>query len=120
MDPISLLCINSYNLYMATLVGNPAPWVEKLNKELTNPLIGDLVIEISTIHHREHDKNRFGTLVKFIQTPVFTPAQWAEAQKYSEGNEPMPYEKGVVIFTSDGVEFTWTNASFIKVIQGLR
>jgi hypothetical protein len=45
----------AYNLYGATLVGDPAPFVEELGKRIREYVPGDLVLECSTIYNRERD-----------------------------------------------------------------
>jgi len=76
---------------------------------------GQLVMEISTIHHRDRDQFRFGYLISEGRVPLYTEEEWEQIDDKCEG-EQRPTEKGYKIkLLTTGQEYTWTNAMFIRV-----
>jgi hypothetical protein len=113
---LTLLCVNAYLLYRETIC-SLSPNQERLQNDIRNPGIGDLVMEISTIYNRERDTARIGVLLRIDSRPIFTPEIAAES---GIPEEEIPHEQVFVIQTLSGAEYDWTNASFIKVKQNLR
>lgn len=97
----------AYNLYLATLVGDPAPRVKRLYDRVRAPIVGDLVLEVSTIHDEARVGTRLGRLVRIAQEPVGTAEEW--------GDEPIPNEPVWYLELTDGRGYGWKNASFIAV-----
>ena len=107
-EVLALLCINTYNLYVSTLVGNPCLSTKTLGELIKNPQVGDLVMETSTIYDRARDEHRFGNLLRIEMRP------WRE----SEGPDDVPpLHPFYVIESLAGGEYTWENASFIRVLD---
>lgn len=104
----------AYNLYLSTLVGDPAPRIKQLGDRISRPVVGDMVLEVSTIHDETRVGTRLGRLVREALEPMYTPEGW-----YAEGNagpdEPIPRERVQYIELSDGREYRWHNARFITV-----
>jgi len=109
-----LLVVNAYQLYSCALSA-PSPNGRNLLSVLSNPQVGDLVMEISTIYSPERDNIRVGRLLRVEAKPLYTDQEW---QEQGEVTEPIPTEKAYVIESLlDEQEITWTNANFIKVVE---
>lgn len=67
-------------LRKATLVGNPAPIVTRMNERMRNPQPGDLVMEESTTYRRDEDiqVKGFGILIAHRQEWWQTDEEWAK------------------------------------------
>lgn len=93
------LAVAGYEAYSNSLVGNPAPRVQRYYERASHPQVGDLVLEISRGFHGRWDRDRFGELVHIGQEhgdTVYRVARWPEDE--------------------DGVWVTnWFNASFIAI-----
>jgi hypothetical protein len=75
------------HLQTASLVGNPAPVVQRIYERIKNPQPGDLVVESSTgVRTRDLDTRTkaFGILIEHRNEWWETDAEW-EAQKRAEG-----------------------------------
>lgn len=109
----------AYSLYLATLVGDPAPRIKELHQTLTHPQPGDLVLEISSIYDARPERagTRLGRLESFGYEPMWTPEEWAEMGE--ESSAAIPREKVYYITLADGREYRWHNAAFIVVPQGI-
>lgn len=103
----------AYNLYGATLVGNPAPFVEELGGRIRHFVPGDLVLECSTIHMRERDGTRLGRLIRTAFEPLWTPEEWAA--KGEDDPDEIPVVQMWYLQLADGREYRWHNARFIAV-----
>lgn len=108
-----LFFVTAYNLYLMTLVGNPAPVVEATGKWMRDPRLGDLVMETSTIWNAERDAERFGRLVRVSLDPVWTPEEWAASGE--DASTPIPTHRVWYVALPDGREYRWHNASFIAI-----
>jgi hypothetical protein len=104
-----LLEITAYNLYMATLVGNPAPRVKQLYDRITKPQVGDMVLETSTIWMEDRNGTRMGKLLRVVREPMYTDEEWSEMR------EPIPLDTFWYIELPDGSEFRWYNCGFIAI-----
>lgn len=119
-----LMEISAYNLYLATLVGDPAPRVKKIGDRMCAPVPGDLVLETSTIY-REGERYesligcRLGRLVRTAREDVCTAEQWYDHEGGEASGEPIPTERVWYIEIADGREYRWRNASFIAVPDGI-
>lgn len=108
-----LLCVSAYELYLRTLVGNPAPNTAALFEELTHPKPGDLVLETSSIGlNRCKATERIGRLIRIDEVPAWSTEENA-------GSDPIPTVKRWILALEleDYREFSWENASFIKVLE---
>jgi hypothetical protein len=117
-----LLEVSAYRLYLSCL-GNTAPDARVLYGRMINPQVGDVVMEISTIHHdgqrpryESRTGDRIGTLMRIESEPMHTPEQWAEG---GYGDEPIPTERAWYLRLLDGREYRWVNASFIALPSDL-
>lgn len=107
----------AYAAYTATLVGKAPDCTINFNRRMREPLVGDLVIEISTVYRSRGttDLDAVGYLeettrekVVFTGDPDFV---WdADVEGQSHPTEPVTY-----IRTLDGRRFRWTNASFVAL-----
>lgn len=107
-----------YNLYGATLVGNPAPSVKALHDRMVNPKVGDLVLEVSSIWQEGRTGTRLGRLVKIALEPMYTAEQWYGDME-AEPEEKIPNEHVWYLTLADGREYHWTNAQFVAVPTNL-
>jgi hypothetical protein len=96
----------AYNLYRATIVGDPAPFVRELGTRMANPQPGDLVLETTTLRRPNSYGARLGRLLRIVDEPF---PDWPD----DEGDAPL--ERVWYITLPDGREYRWTNASFIAV-----
>jgi hypothetical protein len=104
----------AYNLYLSTLVGNPAPRTREIGDRMRAPQVGDLVLEISTIYYADRVAERIGRLVRTEREPMYTAKEWYEDNE-ADADEPIPDERVWYIALPDGREYRWTNAAFIAV-----
>lgn len=116
---LRLVAINAYAAYMNTLVGNPAPAVEKQGKRTQDPQVGDVVLETSTVwrvsRHVEDTPGEFHGLGVLLRR-VREPCPRAEDEEDDGATEEVFYIRPL-----DGSvpECRWTNASFIRVLVSL-
>lgn len=116
---VELLKISAHELYRSTLVGSPAPRVEELGRELSEPKPGDLVMEITTHRMKERDPlEGIGRLVARGLAPYYATREDARAAGW-EDDEPIPDREvwDITLEFDDGRAFRWENASFIKVLE---
>lgn len=116
--------ISAYNLYLATLVGDPAPRVKKIGDRMRAPVPGDLVLEISTIYreggrYESRVGERLGRLLRVVREDVYTAEVWYGRECGAQPGEPIPTERVWYIELADGREYRWHNASFIAVPEGI-
>lgn len=115
-----LLEVSAYAVYKATLIGNPPPFIEALGKEIANPHVGDLVMEVSTFGARVRNGRGIGRLLRIEERPVTSPEEWAAGG--GKPDEPIPTHRCYVIapLDDDGPpEVAWEDATFIKVLERL-
>lgn len=69
----------AHMLRMATLVGNPAPIVQRISGRMRNPQPGDLVVEESTAYRTDEDTRikAFGILIEHRVEWWETDEEWA-------------------------------------------
>jgi hypothetical protein len=117
---LRLLCVNAYNLYCETIVGL-SPFLKKVNERIKEPVIGDIVMETSTIWTPERDEHRIGRFLRIEHRPMRTEAEWrAEwAPREPEGEIPTDPHTIIEPLVRPGTEYSWYNASFILVPAGI-
>jgi hypothetical protein len=97
-----LLVKSAYAAYIATLIGNAPPATHKQYKFFSNPSIGDLVLEVTTIGHKNRDiTQNMGHLIRI--------------EKAKNGN--IFEDKWVIKTLYHNKEFAWSNANFIRVLD---
>jgi hypothetical protein len=110
-----LVEVSAYNLYLATLVGNPAPITRQVHDRIRNPRVGDLVTETSTIYDPARTAERLGRLDRIAREPEFGADEWDEA---TEGR-PAPLETVYYITTLNGESRRWNDCEFIAVLTDI-
>jgi hypothetical protein len=112
---LGLLIASAYANYSSSLIGGPAISLDRFNF-LSKPRVGDLVMEVSSLHMRSHDEHRIGWLVSDQYEPYGTD-QWWEENKADYGEEPRPQERVFTIKRLVGGETSrWTNAMMVRVV----
>lgn len=108
-----------YNAWRASLAvyGNQTPASEAYHERASNPRIGDMVIESSTIHYARNDLKGVGILVDIADEPVdYGDFVWDEE---AEGR-PHPTERVFYLRALDGSLQRWVNAGIIAAVSGLK
>jgi len=87
----------AHHLSTATLVGNPAPVVRRMNERLRLPRIGDLVVTTEVMHGRRDPDDRlkgFGIFLAGRKEWCETDAEWAayKASVHEETASTLPDE----------------------------
>jgi hypothetical protein len=133
---LRLIAINAYGAYRNTLVGNVAPAVKRQFARTSNPVVGDTVLEVSTIwkwakYSDEAPAEQYpgiGVLLRIAAEPCITQEQLDEMHslgdyfKHAEETlSDVPKETVYYIEPLDGSvpEYRWTNARFIRVLTSL-
>jgi len=108
------LASSAYRAYMFSCVSQAPLAVEYMNR-VTNPNVGDLVMEVSNFG--ADAINRIGRLIS--ARPENPPVSQVDPETYDESAWGRPYppymEMTHRIRTLDGREFAWTNARFIAI-----
>jgi len=109
-----------YNAYRAT-IGCNTDVMRAYQARASQPRVGDLVIEATTIYGVRHeggtDLDGIGTLEEIACEPIglgdpdFT---WDEAE-----DGPRPTEEAFYLRTLDGRRFRWINAQIIAAVRDL-
>ena len=95
-----LLLKSAEATYQSSLIGGDIPAVNNRFSFIFNPRVGDLVMETSTLGREEKDSTyNIGWLLRIEKG----------------GNEFM--DKWVLKSLYHGTEFTWQNASFVRVVD---
>lgn len=123
MDSLRLVATLAYNLNSATLVGDPAPFVERLGERIRHPQPGDLVLEETTAARRlaeeTFDSSGLGWLIREVREPVWSEDEWDEDEREMERPRPYsecPTERVFYVDRLDGGgEIRWRDASFIAI-----
>lgn len=106
-----------YNNWDCVLVGNAPEFVRKHFERMSNPIVGDLVIEASTLGMANRDDlDGIGLLEEIAWEKVPFDGPWDEAVE----GQPHPTEKCFYIRTLDGRRFRWTNARIIAALTTMR
>jgi hypothetical protein len=110
---------SAYNAYSNTLISGPKIITDAFNR-MTNPQVGDWVIETSTVfmtrprmrRSPSSDLDGVGILEEIAWENVQFPDPGFVWNEEEEGR-PHPTEKIYYIRTLDGRRFRWSNASII-------
>ena len=120
---LKLLKSSAYAAYSSNLIGGP-PISHWRYEWFKNPRPGDLVMETSTVWMDERDPFRFGYLVSNNFEFRHSDEEWKEALAngdYDEKLDKRPTERiWRIKLLTDGSEYRWENADFIRVTEGLR
>ena len=108
---IRLLAVSAYYAWYNCLVGSPAPRIAELYRELSNPKVGDLVLETSTFGRRFGRPPTIGRLAKVSREHVNAEG-WEE-----DADGPLPFDTFWYLTNLDGEEERWSNCTFIKVLE---
>jgi Lar family restriction alleviation protein len=114
---ITILVANAYAAYSSSLQGTDAShkrfnWFNAIKP-------GDLVMETSTIFMRDRDELRIGFLISDAREPVYSPEEWEAVKEDYEGRHPTERIFRIKLL-SDGREYLWENASFIRVPESVQ
>jgi hypothetical protein len=101
---LKLVAAAAYAAYSNTLCGNPSPNQEAYYKRMSNPEVGDLVLEISRLRGPKVIDS-IGRLISITNEPF---PDW-------EDDEPVPKRDVWTIKTLDDREFRWENCNFIVI-----
>lgn len=72
-----IMCAMAKCLQRATMVGNPAPVVARMDERMRNPQAGDLVVETSRLGRNRMDVETFGILLGRRDEWWQTDEEWA-------------------------------------------
>lgn len=123
-DPIPFAMIAStlrrtiYNGWRASL-GRDSAVAEAFYERSSNPRIGDMVIETSTVHYASMDLKGVGTLLDIRDEPVDFKDEGYVWDEEAEGR-PHPTERVYYLKALDGRVHRWVNASIIAAVSGMR
>jgi hypothetical protein len=120
---LRLIAINAYAAYSNSIMAAHAPRGREIFDRVRQPIVGDLVVETSTIWKWARNEDEapmpdgcpfLGILMKIAYEPY--PRVEGDLEPEPDAREIVHYIKPL-----DGHrdEVRWTNASFIKVFQGL-
>lgn len=116
---VKLLAWATLELWDACVVGNPAPRVQEIYEEMSNPKPGDIVLEISSAGQREWPQGKhLGRLLLRCKAMPRTEEEWTEAE--GAGDWKMDSRRGYgpywYVDPLDGSQRRrWSNAQFIRV-----
>lgn len=110
------------HLGTATLVGNPAPVVERMNERLRNPVSGDLVVEMSAMYGRgDSDRAIQGLGILVLERIEWweTDEKWAQSQAEDgfDLEEPRSTDHAWYIQYGSAARdiCRWTNCTFTTI-----
>jgi hypothetical protein len=123
------LAVAAYNVHRACLVGNPAPIVRRMYERLSNPRVGDLVVETSSVMYRcAHLKpggpggdwyRGVGYLLAHRTEWWHTDADWRQALGAGEWGSEDPRPTDRAWYVQYGPEphdvCRWVNCDFVVV-----
>lgn len=116
-DIIGLLAANVQAAYVSNLRGGEEGIAR--HAWFSSPKLGDLVMETSTIWMPSRDPHRFGYLVSNEYEPRHTDEEWERIKDDYDGVRPTERAYRIKLLT-DGSEYCWVNASFIRVPRSVR
>lgn len=110
---------SAYNAYCNTLIGSAPRCITEAFQRMTNPVIGDWVIETTTIGRFRHsggtDLDAIGVLENVAAEPVkYSDPDFVWDEK--EEGRPHPTERVYYIRTLDGRSFRWINANIVAIL----
>lgn len=110
------------HLQTASLVGNPAPVVQRIYERIKNPQLGDLVVEASTgVRTRDLDTRTkaFGILIEHRDEWWETDAEWealrAEDGGLTEEDRMVDHAWYVQYGNDPGDVCRWVNCDFLAI-----
>ena len=107
MDVYKLLACSAHRAYTNVLSCSNSPKQEEYFKRYSEPVVGDMVLETSSLTRVDSHFESIGRL-KSITWEELPFEDWPE-------DEEKPTEKVYNIELLDGSQYRWTNASFIKI-----
>jgi hypothetical protein len=117
-------------LWDACLVGNPAPRVAEMYERMRHPVIGDVVLETTTVWHKDWPERALGRLtavgpepgypgalmytIESLYFPDRAPTHWTNATLIALPIDESAYlaPPGRVVFTRESLTDSLTDAGF--------
>ena len=117
---LRLIEVANYNLYVSAL-SCVTPKQASLYREMRRPMVGDLVMESTTIYHKNRNPIEcVGTLISTGMAPYFATREEATAAgRYEDESIPERLVWDIRLDFDGGRMFRWENADFIKIKQEL-
>lgn len=115
------LIVMARHLSTATMVGNPAPVVERMGGRLRSPQVGDLVVEQSNAASMRRDGwgRGFGYLVERRREWWHTDEEWTALLadgEYAEDDERPTDDAWYIQYGPAAADICrWTNCSFLVI-----
>jgi hypothetical protein len=82
---MGVLARTIHECYMqAAMAASHAPRAKEMFDRMREPKVGDLVIEVSSMHRREWPESAIGVLREIVTEPTMDQAQWAEVCEYEQ------------------------------------
>lgn len=107
------------HLTTATMVGNPAPVVDRMGSRIRRPVVGDLVVEATTIMRRRRPGDDwyrgFGYLVEHRTEWMHTDEEWQQVRAEWDDERPSNEAWYVQYGPQHEDVCRWTNADFYLV-----
>lgn len=100
MDLEWIAMVNAYHAYHNTLVGNPAPMVNRMLERMKNPSPGDLVLELTTFRMYPRRQGQLGRLEKI---------------EYEKPKDELNPDNVYYIRRPNGEVVRWRNADVIAI-----
>lgn len=110
MHLVEIQAFNVWGFAIRNSLGSPE--MKALYEEISTPALGDLVLEVTSLHAAWAKGQRLGRLRRIEQEPM-------RGSDDPDCNVFGMKEPAYYIELPDGREFRWTNARFIKVIERL-
>lgn len=116
---LHLLKCAVYSAWSSNLIGGPPRTTDRFNwfKDVRP---GMLVMETSTAWVDERDEHRFGYLIAVETDNFHTDEEWEEIKADWEGEDRPQDTFWRLKLLSDGREYRWRNASFIRVPENIK
>jgi hypothetical protein len=107
-----------YNAYSATLIGGAPKVTARYSDRAMNPIIGDLVVESSTIYQPRRDLDCVGFLEEIAwEKVIFGDPEFVWDEEVER--RPHPTERIFYIRTLDGRRYRWSNANMVAAVSGV-
>lgn len=111
---LEILIASAYANYCSSLIGGPPVSHERF-KFFKEFKVGDLVMEVSSLHRRDYDTQRIGYLVSDQMEPFGTDEWWEETKDDYEGKRPQERVYTIKRLIG-GEDFRWSNAMMVRVV----
>ena len=113
---LHIAACSAYAAYRNTLSGTSSPSQQYYYERMSNPVIGDLVLETSSLTMNDiRPIDRIGYLKSVLMTPYPIPEYWDETTDGSWEENGLDSRDVWTIQTLDDREYTWENCRFIVV-----